>query len=62
MESFRAERDRLERDLHALEIQHKIGLIKLDTGNQELSEFTSQIAELNRIIKQQELETKQYYD
>ena len=58
MDVIRQAKAKYERDLRALEIQHKIALIKMDTVNQELSEFTSQIAELNRIIKQQELETK----
>ena len=59
VESLRAGKDRVERDLHALELLYKIVLIKLDTTNQELSEFTSQIFELNQIIKQSEIETKQ---
>ena len=43
VDSLKKDRDRAHRDLHALEIQHKISLIKMDTINTELSDFTSQI-------------------
>ena len=52
VEKLRTVKNRIERDLRALEVNYKIGLIKMDTVNQELSEFTMQIEELNRIIKQ----------